>query len=197
MRTRNQARKMEMEMSTHSQAGLDTDEDRVKLIQPDTVAPSDDEYDKKDHKPQNVRKDLHNIALLMFLYLLQGIPLGLTGSLPYILSSRKVSYADQGTFSFAFWPFSLKLIWAPIVDSIFLKKVGRRKSWMVPIQYMLGAFMILFADYTKQLLDGDGSTGEGSHSGIVLLTTIFFMFTFLAATQDIAVDGWALTMLSK
>ncbi len=29
------------------------------------------------------------------------------------------------------------------------------------------------------------------------MTGIFFMFTFLAATQDIAVDGWALTMLSK
>ncbi len=33
--------------------------------------------------------------------------------------------------------------------------------------------------------------------GILKLTGIFFMFTFLAATQDIAVDGWALTMLSK
>ena len=60
---------------------------------------------------QNVRKDLHNIALLMFLYLLQGIPLGLSGSVPYVLSSRKVSYTDQGTFSFALWPFSLKLLW--------------------------------------------------------------------------------------
>ncbi len=60
---------------------------------------------------------------------------------------------------------------------------------------MLGTFMILFADYTKQLLEGDGSSDP--HSGIVLLTAIFFMFTFLAATQDIAVDGWALTMLSK
>ena len=57
-----------------------------------------------------------------------GIPLGLTGSLPFILSSRKVSYSNQGTFSFAFWPFSLKLLWAPIVDSVFIKKIGRRKS---------------------------------------------------------------------
>ena len=32
---------------------------------------------------------------------------------------------------------------------------------------------------------------------IYILTSIFFMFTFLAATQDIVVDGWALTMLSK
>jgi hypothetical protein len=39
-----------------------------------------------------------------------------------------VSYANQGTFSFAFWPFSFKLLWAPIVDSVYVKKIGRRKS---------------------------------------------------------------------
>lgn len=29
------------------------------------------------------------------------------------------------------------------------------------------------------------------------LTLMFFCLNFLAATQDIAVDGWALTMLRK
>ena len=32
---------------------------------------------------------------------------------------------------------------------------------------------------------------------VTMLTIIFFALNFLAATQDIAVDGWALTMLSK
>lgn len=32
---------------------------------------------------------------------------------------------------------------------------------------------------------------------IGLLTVLFFSLNFLAATQDIAVDGWALTMLKK
>lgn len=32
---------------------------------------------------------------------------------------------------------------------------------------------------------------------VLFLTGIFFAFNFLAATQDIAVDGWALTMLSE
>ncbi|CAF0971281.1 unnamed protein product [Brachionus calyciflorus] len=145
---------------------------------------------------QNLKKDYKNIALLMFLYFLQGIPLGLTGSLPFILTSRKVSYADQGTFSFAFWPFSLKLLWAPIVDSIYFKKFGRRKSWLIPIQYILGAFMIIFSGYIKDLLNEKPGDFQ-SHHDIYMITGIFFMFTFLAATQDIAVDGWALTMLSK
>ena len=38
---------------------------------------------------------------------------------------------------------------------------------------------------------------DAGESNIQLLTGIFFMFTFLAATHDICVDGWALTMLSK
>lgn len=41
--------------------------------------------------------------------------------------------------------------------------------------------------------------GEKSEEGpsIIFLTFIFFCLNFLAATQDIAVDGWALTMLSR
>lgn len=40
-----------------------------------------------------------------------------------------------------------------------------------------------------------GSNEEGP--SIAFLTGIFFCLNFLAATQDIAVDGWALTMLSR
>ncbi len=42
--------------------------------------------------------------------------------------------------------------------------------------------------------------GEGTDGGPVrigALTVVFFALNFLAATQDIAVDGWALTMLSR
>lgn len=57
----------------------------------------------------SIRKDVFNIMLLMLLYTLQGIPLGLTAALPFILSSRKVGYTDQAIFSLASWPFSLKV----------------------------------------------------------------------------------------
>lgn len=39
--------------------------------------------------------------------------------------------------------------------------------------------------------------GEGAPPNIPFLAGIFFMLNFLAATQDIAVDGWALTMLKR
>jgi hypothetical protein len=154
---------------------ISTADDKVKIIDPHSTSPSsettDSEHSDKEietkPKTQNIRKDLKNISLLMFLYFLQGIPLGLTGSLPFILSSRKVSYADQGTFSFAFWPFSLKLLWAPIVDSVFFKSIGRRKSWLIPIQYLLGIFLIVFASFTRELVEGNKTTSQNGKTLII------------------------------
>jgi PAT family acetyl-CoA transporter-like MFS transporter 1 len=130
--------------------------------------------------------DRVSILLLLFLYVLQGIPLGLISSVPMILQNRHVSYSQQAQFSFAYWPFSLKLLWAPIVDSIYSSKFGRRKTWLVPIQYLIGAFMFVLSLNIDSMLDN-----------LNLLTAAFFALNFLAATQDIAVDGWALTMLSR
>jgi len=133
------------------------------------------------------KKDKHAISILMFLYVLQGIPLGLCGSIPYILTNRGISYKDQALFSFTFWPFSLKLLWAPIVDGLYSAKFGRRKSWLLPIQYFLGGMLIYLSFIVDDLIQGN----------IMMLTGYFFLLNFGAATQDIAVDGWCLTMLSK
>ncbi|XP_019358729.1 PREDICTED: acetyl-coenzyme A transporter 1 [Gavialis gangeticus] len=143
--------------------------------------------------PRGCRGELGNVFLLLFLYVLQGIPLGLAGSVPLILQSKSVSYTDQAFFSFVFWPFSLKLLWAPLVDAVYFKRFGRRKSWLVPTQYFLGLFMLGLSTQVDSLL-GDG---EGHGPDVLALTATFFLFEFLAATQDIAVDGWALTMLSR
>nr|CAG4646977.1 EOG090X04K8 [Megafenestra aurita]SVE92332.1 EOG090X04K8 [Megafenestra aurita] len=132
-----------------------------------------------------------NIALLFFLYLLQGIPLGLIASIPLMLQNRHVSYKDQAEFSLVFWPFSLKLLWAPIVDSLYSSRMGRRKTWLVPVQYLIGIAMLFLSTKVDRYLDGEGSPN------IPVLTVAFFLLNFLAATQDIAVDGWALTMLHR
>ncbi|XP_055335216.1 acetyl-coenzyme A transporter 1-like [Paramacrobiotus metropolitanus] len=147
----------------------------------------------------DIREDRWNVALLLFLYVLQGIPLGLGGSIPMILSSRHVSYHDQAFFSLVFWPFSLKLIWAPIIDSIYSKAFGRRKSWLIPTQYLIGIFMLILSLSVDSLLgrQPDGKNIIGATPSIVIITVIFFTLNFLASVQDIAVDGWALTMLAK
>lgn len=146
---------------------------------------------------QNYKKDLFNICFLMFLYLLQGVPIGLMMSLPYILSENKTSYNNQGMFSFASWPYSMKLLWAPIVDSLYSKKFGRRKSWLIPVQYMIGICMLLFSNYVHNVLETGSASKNSIDKDISNLTMIFFLFTFLSATQDVAVDGWGLTILLK
>lgn len=64
---------------------------------------------------------------------------------------------------------------------------------MVPTQYLIGFFMLVLSGHVSDWF-GDGST---QMPRVAVITLIFFSLNFLAATQDIAVDGWALTMLQK
>ena len=136
--------------------------------------------------------DVANVCLLLLLYVLQGIPLGLAAAIPMMLQNRGVTYSQQAEFSFAFWPFSLKLLWAPVVDACYVARFGRRKSWLVPVQYLIGLFLLVLSTRADALI---GS--EADKPNVAQLTTVFFSLNFLAATQDIAVDGWALTILQK
>ncbi|CAB3993113.1 Acetyl-coenzyme A transporter 1 [Paramuricea clavata] len=149
--------------------------------------------EKLSKEKENMKQDRGSIALLLLLYILQGMPLGLAGSIPLILQSRHVVYKDQAVFSFAFWPFSVKLLWAPIVDSVFSRRMGRRKSWLIPTQYLIGLFIIVLSSEADALL---GQDNKDTAINVYKLTALFFSLCFLAATQDIATDGWALTMLS-
>lgn len=135
------------------------------------------------------KKDLLNFIVLIVLYTLQGVPVGLAfGSVPFILKS-KVSYSQVGIFSLASYPYSLKLLWSPIVDAVYSRKVGRRKSWILPVQLVSGATLL----YLGLVIDGF-MTSPQEH--LPRITFCFFLLVFLCATQDIAVDGWALTCLS-
>lgn len=147
----------------------------------------------------NKAQDRISIVLLILLYTLQGIPMGLSGSIPLILKEKGASYEALSLFSLVSIPFSLKLIWAPLVDCYYSASFGRRKTWLVPVQLLTGLVMISSASYVSNWLGG--STGEDDLTpkapAIGELTAFFLFLYFLMATQDIAVDGWALTMLSR
>ena len=51
--------------------------------------------DAEGHVQSDLRGDRGNIAILFFLYLLQGIPLGLTAAIPMLLQNRGASYKQQ------------------------------------------------------------------------------------------------------
>lgn len=134
-------------------------------------------------------KDRKAFFVLVMLYLLQGVPVGLAfGSVPFLLKA-KLSYSQVGIFSLAAYPYSLKLLWSPIVDAIYSPKVGRRRSWIIPIQAVSGCTLI----YLGLVLDFYILEPK---LHLTTITLCFFLLVFFCATQDIAVDGWALTCLS-
>ena len=148
--------------------------------------------EKQYYSTKISNEDKVSMVLLLLLYMLQGIPMGLASSLPLLLKEKGASYEDLSLFALVSLPFSLKLLWAPIVDTCYITAFGRRKTWLVPIQVITGFAMIIGSYYIDTWLNGNGTT-----MNIRTLTTYFFCLYFLMASQDIAVDGWALTMLSK
>ncbi|KXN81096.1 hypothetical protein AN958_06050 [Leucoagaricus sp. SymC.cos] len=140
-------------------------------------------------KPMST-KDKRAMALLCVLYLIQGVPLGLAlGSVPFLLKEH-LSYSQLATFALSSYPYSLKLLWSPIVDSVFFKSVGRRKSWIIPMQLIVGTLMLYISMNVEKLMDDPANN-------VTELTVIFTSLVMFSATQDIAVDGWALTLLSQ
>jgi PAT family acetyl-CoA transporter-like MFS transporter 1 len=137
--------------------------------------------------------DKRNFLLLCLLYFLQGIPMGLaSGSVPFLLK-KHFSYGQIGIFSLAMYPYSLKLLWSPIVDAVWSRRFGRRKSWIVPIQAVSGISMIYLGGKIDEMMVVAGADGG---AGAWAFTGWWFLLVFLCATQDIAVDGWAISLLS-
>lgn len=131
-------------------------------------------------------KDRKNFLLLVLLYFLQGIPMGLAGgSVPFLLKSH-LSYGQIGVFSLASYPYSLKLLWSPIVDAVWSRRIGRRKSWILPVQMFSGFGMIWLGSRVEQMMV---DTGANDGAGIWSFTWWWFFLVFTCATQDIAVDG--------
>ncbi|PCH33208.1 hypothetical protein WOLCODRAFT_134999 [Wolfiporia cocos MD-104 SS10] len=145
---------------------------------------------RSDIKRSMSSQDKSAIVLLIILYLIQGFPLGLAlGSLPFLLREH-LSYSQLAIFSLASYPYSLKLLWSPIVDSLYLPSVGRRKSWIIPMQLLVGTIMFALSFYADEMMNDPSEY-------IYILTAAFTGLVFFSATQDIAVDGWALTLLSE
>ena len=138
---------------------------------------------------ETVWTEFPNLVLLVFLYALQGVPLGLTfGSIPFLLQSSTSSYTSLGLFSLASWPYSVKLLWSPLVDTFYSETVGRRKSWIVPTQTLIGLLLIALSFSIESLI---------AEARIARLAGLFTVLITAVATQDIAVDGWALELLPR
>ncbi|HTK05085.1 MAG TPA: MFS transporter [Candidatus Eisenbacteria bacterium] len=129
-----------------------------------------------------VRYSKFALFILFLLYASQGLPYGFQRmALPLMLRDRGVSLADIGFLGALSLPWMCKALWAPLVDRFFWPRLGRRKSWILPMQFLfIGAILM--------------AATAGTASLAPLLASVLLMNLF-AATQDIAVDGFAIDVL--
>lgn len=88
----------------------------------------------------------------------------------------------------------VKLLWAPIVDLLYIRRFGRRKCWLVPTTLLIGLSMLALSPFIDDLIGDEEHVKEPQ---IITITLVFFTICFLVTIQDVARDGWALTMLKK
>ncbi|MFP5430896.1 MAG: MFS transporter [Gammaproteobacteria bacterium] len=128
------------------------------------------------------------LGLLLTLYVCQGLPTGVfTQALPAILRRYDVPLTVIGMSGLLAMPWALKFLWAPLVESHFLARWGQRRSWILPMQLLGVATLLLIAFFDPYRL----ATAEG----VALFFILMFMVNLFAATQDIATDGLAVRTL--
>ncbi|CAF4958509.1 unnamed protein product, partial [Rotaria sp. Silwood1] len=123
-----------------------------------------------------------HILTIIILYLLQGFVQGFTASIQLYLAFYKASWQEQGIFSWTFYPFSLKILWAPILDSIYHYRFGRYLTWLIPIQITIasqdvvvdGLSVLLFANLNPQWASTCQTIGQVI--GYFLSSTVLIIF---------------------
>lgn len=126
------------------------------------------------------------LGLLSALYFAQGLPFGFqANALPLYLTELGLTMTEVSLARALALPWALKAFWAPLVDRFHWARLGRRKSWIVPMQLLLSATCLVAALFrlTKETLSP-------------FLVCVLLMNLF-AATQDIAVDGLAVDLLEE
>ncbi len=112
------------------------------------------------------------------LYFAEGFPLGIFYDLfPVHFRQQGIELWQIGFMSLLGLAWTLKFLWAPAVDYY-----RHHRRWMFSVDLLMGAVMLFFAMQV------------GFGPGVWLAIGIF---TLLAATNDIAIDGYTIELLKK
>ncbi len=110
-----------------------------------------------------------------------GLPFALLlGTLYAWLGEAGVDLETMGVFSLIGLAYAFKFLWSPLVDRIRLpglERLGRRKSWLLPIQLSLGIIFVVLSRLDPQ-------------SALGWFSLLAGIGAFMSATQDIVIDAW-------
>ena len=129
------------------------------------------------------------VLIVFFLGFSSGLPLALSGStLLFWAAEVGVDLKTIGLFALVGTPYTIKFLWAPIVDAldvpVLARWLGRRRAWLLLTQLLL-IVAILFL----------GTHDPASAPGIVALGAL--MVAAASATQDIVVDAFRIESLDE
>jgi PAT family beta-lactamase induction signal transducer AmpG len=129
------------------------------------------------------------VLIVLVLGFSSGLPLALSGST--LLVWMRESGVDLGTiglFALVGTPYTLKFLWAPLVDALHVplltKWLGRRRGWLVFAQLLLIAAILLLA-----------VTDPAKSPFYVALGAL--LVAAASATQDIVVDAFRVESLPE
>ena len=129
------------------------------------------------------------VLIVMFLGFSSGLPLALSGSTLQVWSATSgVDLKTIGFFTLVGTPYTLKFLWAPIVDAIDVpilsRMLGRRRGWLVFSQLLLMATIVFLA-----FLDPAVSPWHVAFGALLVATA--------STTQDIVIDAFRVESLDK
>src|SRR5467141_2682758 len=129
------------------------------------------------------------VLIVLLLGFSSGLPLALSGST--LLVWMRESGVDLGTiglFALVGTPYTLKFLWAPLVDALhvpfFTRKFGRRRGWLVFSQLLLIGAILLLA-----------LTDPARSPLFVALGAL--LVAAMSATQDILIDAFRVESLPE
>jgi PAT family beta-lactamase induction signal transducer AmpG len=124
-----------------------------------------------------------SVTLLSFS---SGLPLGLVWfAIPDWMRDIGVDIRVVGLFSLAQAPWTFKVVWSPLMDRFVPPFWGRRRGWMAVTQIALAVCTLLLA--------GVGHVPDA----IWVVGALAFAIAIASASQDIAIDAYAVDVLRR
>ncbi|HEY6088926.1 MAG TPA: AmpG family muropeptide MFS transporter [Gemmatimonadaceae bacterium] len=123
------------------------------------------------------------MAILLLFGFSSGLPFYLTSkTLQAWMTKAHVDLATIGFFSLVTLPYSLKFVWAPIMDRYVPPFLGRRRGWVLITQVLL---MIAIAAMSL----------HDPQRGLQMLAINAIAIAFFSASQDISLDAYRTDVL--
>src|SRR5690348_10836273 len=110
------------------------------------------------------------VLIVLFLGFSSGLPLALSGSTLLIwMRESGVDLGTIGLFALVGTPYTLKFLWAPLVDALhvpfFTRAFGRRRGWLLCSQLLLMTSILVLA-----LADPAGSPAFVAFGALLVAT---------------------------